>query len=188
MLICEVNKYEEYLKMTVNIQVCVSVTWLRNYSLTHRTKYFASFLPSSLITMSIQRVTSCQQEVWRRPDFSVLYRELHVSAIFHTLHNVLPLNTKRKQHLDDPVLAVQVAQIPISAGNGINVNLKKFIQISWFCAFSTLDITGRVPRTWVGSHATANVPHQKTTDNSSASVARHSYSPAARHTGVLIIP
>lgn len=183
MLICEVNKYEECLKMTVYIQLCVLVIWLWNYSLAHRTKNFASFLPSSLIIMSVQRVTKLSAGSMTKTWFLSI---IHRTVCFSNLSRVTQrpaIKHKTKITFVQPCLSSWgCTNTSDSAGNGINVNLKKFIQISWLCAFSALNRTWRVSPTWAGSHATANVPHQKTTtDNSSAIVAGHSYSPAAKH-------
>jgi len=124
MLICEVNKYEDYLKMTVYIHLCVLVTCSWNYSLTHRTKYFVSFLPSSLIIMSVQRVTKLSAGSMTKTRFlSVIQR----TACFGNLSHVTQrpaLKHKTKTTFVQPFLSSSgCTNTSDSAVNGINVNL-----------------------------------------------------------------
>ena len=112
----------------------------------------------------------------------MLHKELHVSAIFHTLQNVLPLNTKRKQHLYNPVLAVQVAQTLVTHWKWDQLEFKEIH--SHLLALRVFSVKQNRKSITKMSRFTCNGlrPHQKTpTDNSSASVAGPSYSPTARH-------
>jgi hypothetical protein len=94
--------------MTVHSAVRFShmVTKLFTYPQNKVLRVIPPLKPDSRLSVS----QICRQEVWRRPDFLVLYRKLNISAIFHTSH-VLPLNTKPIQHLYNLVSAVQIAQI-----------------------------------------------------------------------------